>query len=67
MVQLSVSKERYEKWSKEDFDIIILKIKTGVIKAGRFSHLVKVKKDPNIMKGKVFFDESADSKKHSTK
>lgn len=49
--------ERYDKHKEDDFDAIILRIKSGSIKAGRFAHLVKIDKKAK-MKGKVFFDES---------
>lgn len=45
--------DRYEKYKDESLDYIILQIKTGRIKAGRYSHLVKVSKKP--IKGKELF------------
>lgn len=62
---MSVARERYDKYHDDDLDVILVKIRSGAIKAGRYSHLVKVKKDSNVMKGKVLFDESTDYKKHS--
>lgn len=45
--------ERFKEYEDEDLDRIILLIRNGTIKAGRYSHLVKV--DNKKMKGKVFF------------
>lgn len=45
---------RYEKYKDDDFDAIIMKIKSGTIKCGRYSHLVKISKKP--LKGKEFFN-----------
>lgn len=46
---------RYEKYKDDDFDTIIMKINSGTIKCGRYSHLVKVDKKP--LKGKEFFKD----------
>lgn len=46
--------ERYDEYKDDDFDNIILKIRNGKIKSGRYSHLVKVDKG-KIIKGKEFF------------
>lgn len=48
--------DRLEKYKEEDFDTVILLIRNGTIKCGKYSHLVKVKKN-KIMKGKEFFKD----------
>lgn len=45
---------RYEKYKDESLDTIILKIRNGSIKCGRYAHLVRVR-DGKILKGKEFF------------
>lgn len=52
--------DRFEKYKDEPFDLLILKIKTGEIKSGRYANLVKIKKDVK-MKGKEFFNEDSKS------
>lgn len=56
-------KERYEEYKDEYFDTIILKIRRGDIKCGRYSHLVKIDKNKEY-KGKELFknDRSKDNK-----
>lgn len=49
--------ERLDKYKEDDFDRIMLLIKNGTIKCGKYSHLVKVNEN-KIMKGKEFFNES---------
>lgn len=48
--------ERYEKYKDEDFDAIILKIRNGTIKCGRYAHLVKVDKNLDNMDRKELFN-----------
>ena len=48
--------DRYEKFKNEDLDVIIMKIRNGSIKCGRYSHLVKIDKDYKL-KGKEFFSD----------
>lgn len=52
--------DRYEQLKDEDLDKIILNIRKGHIKAGRYSHLVKIDKK-KIIKDKELF---TDGKKH---
>ncbi|MCM1215410.1 MAG: hypothetical protein NC548_12930 [Lachnospiraceae bacterium] len=52
--------ERYEKYKDEDFDKIIVLIKRGTIKCGRYAHLVKID-DGKVMKGKEFFKDGKDN------
>lgn len=47
---------RYEEFKDYDFDKIILAIRRGNIKCGRYSHLVKVNEN-KILKGKEFFKD----------
>jgi hypothetical protein len=55
--------DRYEEYKETQFDIIILNIRKGNIKAGRYAHLVKVNKN-KIIKDKELFtngkEESAE-------
>ena len=46
--------DRYEQLKDEDLDKIILNIRKGHIKAGRYSHLVKIDKK-KIIKDKELF------------
>ena len=48
--------DRYKKYKDESLDRVILYIRNGTIKAGRFSHLVKVDKNAKL-KGKEFFKD----------
>lgn len=49
--------ERYKQWIEEDLDKIILEIKTGRIKAGRYAHRVKIDKKFKIKGKELFSDE----------
>lgn len=53
---------RYNEFKEEDFDAIILKIRNGIIKCGRYSHLVKVDKNPKIEGKELFKNGSKDDK-----
>ena len=53
--------ERFEKYRDDDFDRIILLIKNGTIKCGKYSHLVKVDEDKPI-KGKTLFESEEKNK-----
>ena len=46
--------DRFEEFKDEPLDIIIMKIRNGTIKCGRYSNLVKIDKNKE-MKGKEFF------------
>lgn len=46
--------DRYEERKNSDLDEIIILIRKGDIKCGKYAHLVKVDKDKQ-MKGKEFF------------
>ena len=48
--------DRYQKYKTEDFDVILLKIRNGSIKCGKYSGLVKIDKDYKL-KGKEFFND----------
>ena len=50
--------KRYEKYLEEDFDKIILDIRKGIIKSGRYADLVKVDKSEKL-KGSVFFETNS--------
>lgn len=39
--------DRLEKYKDEDLDTILLKIKNGTIKCGRYAHLIKIDKNDN--------------------
>lgn len=46
--------ERYHKYKDDDFDAIMLRIRNGSIKCGRYAHLVKVDKNANIDRKELF-------------
>lgn len=49
---------RLDKYKDTEFDKIILMIRNGTIKAGKYSHLVKVDKNAKA-KGKEFFTDGS--------
>lgn len=51
--------ERYEQFKEDDFDSIILSIRNGKIKSGRYAHLVKVDKSEKV-DGKELFTNGED-------
>lgn len=52
---------RLQQYKEESFDRIILMIRNGTIKTGRYSHLVKINEN-KIIKGKELFkNESNDN------
>lgn len=53
--------DRYQEHRDEMFDDLIMKLRNGTIKSGKYSHLVKVDED-KIMKGKEFFNDGKDDK-----
>jgi len=55
--------DRYEQYKDEDFDRIILGIRKGNIKAGRYAHLVKVNKNKIIKDKELFTNGKEDSTK----
>lgn len=52
--------DRLLQYKDEDFDRIILYIKKGNIKCGRYSHLVKVDKKASKIRKELFGDEKSD-------
>lgn len=54
---MSKALERMLQYQDEDLDIVLLRIKSGTIKCGRFSHLVKVKGAQKVPKKGVLFDD----------
>lgn len=54
------SVDRLKEHIDDPFDKLILWIRTGTIKSGRLSHLVKIDKNKQ-MKGKVFFDDGEET------
>ena len=50
---------RYNQYKDDDLDQILLRIKNGTIKSGRYSHMVKIDKNYKI-KGKEFFNDGKD-------
>lgn len=64
---MSFEYERYLAYKDIGFDELIIKIKNGIIKAGKYSHLVKVDKDFKVpLKGEVL-TRDADTKTGSSK
>lgn len=55
--------DRYEMYKDYDFDKIILAIKKGSIKCGRYSHLVKVDKNKIIKDKELFKNNGNDESK----
>ena len=52
---------RYMKYKDEDFDKVMMLIKSGHIKCGKYAHLVKIDKKKE-MKGKEFFRNGSNKK-----
>lgn len=50
--------ERLKKYEDVELDRVMLLIKRGEIKTGKYSHLVKIDKD-KIVKGKEFFNNGS--------
>lgn len=46
--------DRVERYKDESFDTVIMKIRSGEIKAGKYSGLVKIKKGYKIKDGEIF-------------
>jgi len=55
--------DRYEQYKDEDFDRIIMNIRKGIIKSGRYAHLVKVNKKKIIKDKELFTNGNEDSAK----
>lgn len=53
-------KNRYQEYKDEYLDTILLKIKRGDIKCGRYSHLVKIKNEK--FKGKELFKDEREQR-----
>lgn len=54
-----LAQERYEEYNDSEFDVILMKIRNGTIKSGRYSHLVKIDKNKVYSdKQKEFFTEN---------
>lgn len=52
--------DRYEKYGNESLDMVMLLIRNGTIKSGRYAHLVKIDKN-KLMKGKEFFNDGKEN------
>ena len=52
--------KRYHEYIENSFDTVILLIRNGTIKSGKYAHLVKVDDDKQL-KGKEFFNENSES------
>jgi len=48
--------DRYERYKDESLDLVILKIRNGSIKCGKYANLVKIDKNYKL-KGKEFFND----------
>ena len=48
--------DRFQKYRKEDMDKILLDIRNGNIKCGKYSHLVKVDENKSLKEGHLFKD-----------
>lgn len=51
--------DRFQQYKDENFDRIMLMIRNGTIKAGKYSHLVKINEN-KIIKGKELFKNESD-------
>lgn len=49
--------ERYEKYKDDFFDTIILRIRNGDIKCGRYSNRIKLDKNLKTPKGELFAEK----------
>lgn len=49
--------KRLQRFEDEPFDTIILKIRRGEIKCGKYSNLVKINKEKTLSKKEVLFDD----------
>lgn len=56
-------KDRYEEYKDEYFDTIILKIRRGDIKCGRYAHLVKIDKKKEYNGKELFKNGRSDGNK----
>lgn len=57
------AEERYQKFKDSDFDVILLKIKKGEIKCGKYANLVKIDNDSKVeLKGELFSNGRKESK-----
>lgn len=54
--------DRYQEYKDEYFDTILLKIKKGDIKCGKYSHLVKIDKDKDYSGKELFKNGKSDNK-----
>ena len=52
-------KERYEKYNDEDFDTLMLKIRRGDIKCGKYANRIKIDKNAKIGK-ELFKDDGSE-------
>ena len=48
--------DRFQKYRKEDMDKILLDVRNGNIKCGKYSHLVKIDENKPLKEGKLFND-----------
>lgn len=48
--------ERLKEYEDDDFDHVLLLIKNGTIKSGRYAHTIKINKNIQ-MNGKEFFND----------
>ena len=49
--------DRFKQYRDEDLDRIIIYIRNGKIKTGKYAHLVKVDPDKKIKEGHLFKDK----------
>lgn len=45
---------RFEKYRNEDFDKILIDIRNGNIKSGKYAHLVKIDENKKLNEGHLF-------------
>lgn len=48
--------DRFQKYRSDDFDKILIDIRNGNIKSGKYAHLVKIDEDKRMKEGELFKD-----------
>ena len=49
--------ERFVKYREDDLDRVLIHIRNGTLKPGKYAHLVKVDESIKVKEGKLFKDE----------
>jgi hypothetical protein len=54
---------RFDKYRREDLDKILIDIRNGTIKCGKYAHLVKIDKSKKVNEGELFSDGKSSKSK----